>query len=135
IDRRLYVGSLGGLIEMEGLRAARTFTIANSKLSHNWINALAAINGTLYIGTNGGGVDALLPSGEIVNFAPQIGKFDVNPNAMQIDSGHLLVGTLANGLFILDLNSGKWQHLTQALPSINVSAIASDDRYLYFGTN
>jgi ligand-binding sensor domain-containing protein len=134
INDRLYIGSLGGLIEMDGLRAARTFTIANSKISHNWINALLAIDGSLYIGTNGGGVDALLPSGELINFAPQIGKFDVNPNAMYTDGQHLFVGTLGNGVFILTLATGQWQRLVNGLPSLNIGAIGGDDNYIFFGS-
>lgn len=135
MGNRLFVGSLGGLIEIDHLRAVRTFTIANSKLSHNWINALTAINGTLYIGTNGGGVDALLPSGEVVNYAPQIGKFDVNANAMYHDDKRLFVGSLNNGLLIFDLNTRQWQKLTRGLPSLNVSALLGNNRYIYIGTN
>ncbi|MEW6730867.1 MAG: hypothetical protein AB1489_05995 [Acidobacteriota bacterium] len=135
MDRRLFVGSLGGLIELEGLRTVRTFTMANSKLSHNWINALLAIDGTLYIGTNGGGIDALLPSGELINFAPQLGKFDVNPNAMYRDARWLFVGTLGNGVYLMDLNSRQWQQFIKGLPSLNVSAITSDERFIYFGTS
>lgn len=135
LGRRLFLGSLGGLIEMEGLRAVRTFTNSNSKLSHNWINALVAVNGTLYIGTNGGGVDALLPSGELINYAGEIGKFDVNPNAMHSDGNRLYVGSLGNGVYVLDLASREWQRLRRGLTALDVGAIASDERYIYFGTS
>ncbi|MBI4850427.1 MAG: hypothetical protein HY819_01240 [Acidobacteria bacterium] len=131
---QLYVGSLGGLIEMDGLRVKRSFTISNSKLSHNWINALLTINGTLYIGTNGGGVDALTPTGELINFSPQIGKFDVNPNAMYSDDDYLYVGSLDQGVFLLDLKSKIWRKYAQILPSTNVTAILSNKEYVYFAT-
>ncbi len=134
INNHLFVGSLGGLIEMEGLRVVRSFMISNSKLSHNWINALLAIDGTLYIGTNGGGVDALTPSGELINFFPEIGKFDVNPNAMCQDEEYLYVGTLDQGVFLLDLKSKIWRKYAQILPSTNVTAILSNKGYVYFAT-
>ncbi|MBL8194689.1 MAG: hypothetical protein JNM06_12915 [Blastocatellia bacterium] len=135
VNNRLFVGSLGGLIEMEGLRVIRSLTINNSKLSHNWINALLAVNGTLYIGTNGGGVDALTPTGELINFSPEIGKFDVNPNAMYADSQYLYVGSLGDGIFLLDLKSKIWRKFSQALPSNNVTAIVSNEKNVYFATS
>lgn len=133
-NNHLFIGSLGGLIEMEGLRVVRSFTIANSKLSHNWINALVAVNGTLYIGTNGGGVDALTSSGELINFFPEIGKFDVNPNAIYADNEYLYVGTLDQGVFLLNLKTKIWRKYTQTLPSTNVTSIISDKEHVYFAT-
>jgi ligand-binding sensor domain-containing protein len=135
INNHLFLGSLGGLIELEGLRVIKSLTINNSKLSHNWINALLAVNGTLYIGTNGGGIDALTPTGEIVNFSPEIGKFDVNPNALYTDNDFLYVGSLGQGAFILDLKSKTWHKYSLALPSTNVTAITSFNQYVYFGTS
>lgn len=135
INNHLFLGSLGGLIEMEGLRVVRSLTINNSKLSHNWINALLAVNGTLYIGTNGGGVDALTPTGELINFSPEIGKFDVNPNAIYSDNEFLYVGSLGQGVFVLDLKSKTWRKFSLALPSTNVTAITSFGQYVYFATS
>jgi ligand-binding sensor domain-containing protein len=134
INNHLFVGSLGGLIEMEGLKVIRSFTISNSKLSHNWINALLTVNGTLYIGTNGGGVDALSPTGDLINFSPEIGKFDVNPNAMYADDKYLYVGTLDSGVFLLNLKSKVWRNYKQTLPSLNVTSIFSDKENVYFAT-
>lgn len=133
-NNRLFIGSLGGLIEMEGLRVVRSFTISNSKLSHNWINALLVVDGTLYIGTNGGGVDALTSTGELINFSPEIGRFDVNPNAMSQDEEYLYVGSLDQGVYLLDLKSKVWRKYSQILPSTNVTAIVSDKQYVYFAT-
>ncbi|HSO76583.1 MAG TPA: hypothetical protein VLU47_17245, partial [Blastocatellia bacterium] len=61
VGSRLFVGSLAGLVELEDLRVVRSYKTSNSRLSHDWITALAEAGGTLYIGTNGGGIDALLP--------------------------------------------------------------------------
>jgi ligand-binding sensor domain-containing protein len=91
-------------------------------------------DGTLYIGTNGGGVDALLPTGEWVNFSDQLGKFEVNQNAMHYDGDRIFVGTTNRGLLVYNTRVRRWDELSAGLPSPNVTAIASDDRFIYAGT-
>jgi hypothetical protein len=59
LGARLFVGTLAGLAELEGLRVVRTYKTSNSQLSHNWVNALAELDGTIYVGTNGGGVELI----------------------------------------------------------------------------
>jgi ligand-binding sensor domain-containing protein len=131
---RLYVGSLAGLVELEGLRVTRVYKTSNSRLSHDWVSALAEADGTLYVGTNGGGVDALLPTGEWVNFADQVGKFEVNQNAMHYDGDRIFVGTTDRGLMVYNTRVRRWDQIIRGLPSPNVTAIASDDRFIYAGT-
>lgn len=135
VGDKLFVGTLNGLNELEGLRLVRTFQTANSRLSHNWVSALAVVGSTLYIGTYGGGVDALLPSGEMINFASLTGKFSVNPNAMHFDGERLYVGTLEQGVWVLDVEKDTWSHLIEGLGSSNVTAMTSDSRAVYFGTD
>lgn len=134
IGSRLFVGSLAGLVELEGLRVVRTYKTSNSRLSHDWITALAEAEGTLYVGTNGGGVDALLPTGEWVNFAGELGKFEVNQNAMHYDGNRLYVGTSDRGLLVYNTRDRRWTRISAGLASQNVTAITSDDRFVYVGT-
>jgi ligand-binding sensor domain-containing protein len=131
---RLFVGSLAGLIETEGLRVTRTYKTSNSKLSHDWVTALCEAAGTLYIGTNGGGVDALLPTSEWINYSDEIGRVEVNQNAMHFDGERLYVGTSQQGLLSYNTRGHRWTRITQALPSQNITAIESDDRFIYAGT-
>jgi ligand-binding sensor domain-containing protein len=133
---RLFIGSLAGLIELEGLRVVRTYKTSNSHLSHDWVTALAEADGTLYVGTNGGGVDALLPTGEWISFANDrdVGKFEVNQNAMYFDGERLYVGTGDKGLLVYNTRARSWKRLSAGLPSPSVTAITSDDRYVYIGT-
>ncbi len=131
---RLYVGSLAGLIEMDGLRVVHAYKTSNSKLSHDWVTALAEDEGTLYIGTNGGGVDALLATGEWLNFADQLGAFEVNQNAMHKDGEQLYVGTTDRGLLVYNTRARRWSRISAGLPSPNVTAITSDDHFVYVGT-
>lgn len=134
VGSRLFVGSLAGLAEIEGLRVVRTYQTSNSRLSHDWVTALAEADGTLYVGTNGGGVDALLPTGEWINFAGELGKFEVNQNAMHYDGERLYVGTSDRGLFVYNTRDRKWTRISAGLASQSVTAITSDDRFLYVGT-
>lgn len=130
---KTYVGTLGGLAEVDGLRVSRTFTVADSKLPHNWVDALASVDGRLFVGTYGGGVAELLPGGEVVPETATAG-LEVNPGAMTVVGRRLYVGTLRSGLYALDLDTGRWTRVGAALSSTNVTAIAADARYLYVGT-
>jgi ligand-binding sensor domain-containing protein len=134
VGRRLFVGTLAGLVELDGLRVTHTYKTANSRLSHDWVNALAEADGTLFIGTNGGGVDALLPTGEWVNFSDVVGKFEVNQNAMHLDGERLYVGTSDRGLFVYNTRDRRWNRISAGLASQNVTAITSNDRFVYIGT-
>jgi ligand-binding sensor domain-containing protein len=131
---RLFTGSLAGLVEIEGLRVVRTYKTSNSGLSHDWVTALAQSDGTLYIGTNGGGVDALLPTGEWVGFNDEVGRFEVNQNAMHIDGERICVGTADRGLLIYNTRARRWTRVSAGLPSQNVTAVASDESFFYAGT-
>ncbi|HLF82995.1 MAG TPA: hypothetical protein VI837_02345, partial [Blastocatellia bacterium] len=134
VGSRLFVGSLAGLAELEGLRVVRTYKTSNSRLSHDWVTALAEADGALYVGTNGGGVDALLPTGEWINFADELGKFEVNQNAMHCDSDRLYVGTSDRGLLVYNTRDRRWMRVSAGLASQSVTAITSDDRFVYIGT-
>jgi ligand-binding sensor domain-containing protein len=131
---RLFVGSLAGLVEIEALRVTRVYKTSNSQLSHDWVTALCEAGGTLYIGTNGGGVDALLPTGEWINYSDEVGRFEVNQNAMHLDGERLYVGTSQRGLLSYNTRGRRWTRFTSGLPSQNITAIASDDRFIYAGT-
>lgn len=130
---KLYAGTLGGLAEIDGLRVTRVLSAANSALPHNWVNGLASYAGRLYVGTYGGGVAELLPTGDLVLHEETAG-LEVNPGAMLVDSGSLYVGTLGAGVFVLDIESGRWRRVTAGLASRNVTAIAADTHFVYFGT-
>lgn len=134
ISGKLYAGTLGGLAEIEENRVVRTFKDSNSNLKTNWITALVGEGERIFIGTYGGGVFELLPSGEIRSFENEIGKFVVNPNAMFSDGARLYIGTLA-GVKILDLKTQEWKTIKQILPSENVMSIAGSEENIYFGTS
>jgi len=131
--KKLYAGTLGGLAEIEGNRVVRTFKDSNSNLQTNWVTALCLANERLFIGTYGGGIFELLPSGEIRAFESETGKFTVNPNAMFTDGARLYAGTLT-GVKILDLQTQAWQTVRNVLPAETVMSVTGDENNIYFGT-
>ena len=129
----IYAGTLSGLAQINSGHLVRVFKDSNSKLTHNWVTAIASVNGRLFVGTYGGGVFELTPSGELASFASEIGKQVVNPNAMVSDGKRLYVGTL-DGAWVLEFGSQKWMKLKAELPSATVLSVTSDDETVYFGT-
>jgi ligand-binding sensor domain-containing protein len=129
----LFVGTLGGLAQIQSDRVVRVFKDSNSKLTHNWVTSLCAAGDRLFIGTYGGGIFELAASGDLNSFAGEIGTPVVNPNAMWSDGEMLLAGTL-DGAWAFDLRSQKWTHLKDELPAKTVLSVTGDDRFIYFGT-
>ena len=129
----VYVGTLSGLAQINAGHVVRVLNDSNSKLTNNWVTAMAAANGRLFVGTYGGGVFELTPSGELASFTAEIGKQVVNPNAMISDGQRLYVGTL-DGAWVLEFSSQKWTKLKAELPSATVLSVASNDDAAYFGT-
>ena len=117
---------MNGLAQILNGRVSRVFNDSNSKLSQNWVTGLCVAGSRLFVGTYGGGVFELTPAGEFANFAVEIGRQTVNPNAMAGDDELLYVGTL-DGARLLDLRSQKWIHLKAELPAGAVLSVASDD--------
>jgi ligand-binding sensor domain-containing protein len=131
---KLYVGTLGGLAEIESRHVVKTYTASNSALTINWVTSLVQAADRIFIGTYGGGVFELLSSGEVRPFQPDTGKFTVNFNAMYTDGERLYAGTF-DGVRVLDLRTQKWQAVREILPSENVMSITGDGSAIYFGTS
>lgn len=130
---KLYLGTLGGLVEIQAGKVVKTWTDANSKLTNNWITALCSANERIFIGTYGGGVLELLPSGELSVFSSETGKFVVNPNAIFSNDERLFVGTL-EGVKVLNLNTNKWTAVKDILPAEAVFSINENNGSIYFAT-
>ena len=133
VGGKTFAGTLGGLAEIESNRVERTYKDSNSNLHTNWVTALIQTNERIFIGTYGGGIFELLPSGEIRSFENENGKFVVNPNALATDGERLYAGTL-EGVKILDLKTQRWKTVKNILPAETVLSIAADSKNIYFGT-
>jgi ligand-binding sensor domain-containing protein len=130
---RVYAGTLGGLAEVSGGRVVRVFKDSNSALAVNWVTALCGAGGRLFVGTYGGGVFELLPSGDLRSFATETGRAFVNQNAMWGDEERLYVGTL-DGALVYDLRSQRWGRVRDELPEAAVLSVAGREGQIYFGT-
>jgi len=132
---RIAAGTLGGLSLLENDTVQANYTTANSALRHNWISALAHVGNDWFAGTYGAGVMRLDPSGRWTGFPDLRATFDVNPNAMAQTADALYVGSLGEGLWVYSKPTERWTNVTAGLPSLNVSAVAVGNGYVYAGTD
>jgi len=132
---RLLVGTLGGLSVLEGGIVRASYTTENSALRHNWITAIAPVGNEWFVGTYGGGILRLDDSGRWHTFPDLGSRFEVNPNAMAATDRHVCAGTLGKGLYVYNRATERWTAVSAGLPSLNVTALAARDGYLYVGTD
>jgi ligand-binding sensor domain-containing protein len=131
----LIAGTLGGLSVLEKGNVAANYTTATSNLKHNWITAVVPVGDEWMVGTYGAGILGLDRSGRFHSFENASGQFVVNPTAMLVTPGYVLAGTLGNGLYLYDRQSALWSVIDSGLPSLNVTALARGNGYIYIGTD
>lgn len=128
-------GTLGGLSLLEGDQVRANQTTANSGLKHNWITATLAVGNEWWIGTYGAGIQHMDSTGKLEVSNGAGGDLVINPNAMLATDRLILAGTMGKGLYAMDRKSGKWLAITDGLPSLNVTALASANGFVYVGTD
>jgi ligand-binding sensor domain-containing protein len=131
----LVAGTLGGLSLLDKGNVAANYTTATSNLKHNWITAVVPVGAEWMVGTYGAGIVGLDRAGRFHSFETASGPFEVNPNAMLVTPTHVLAGTLGKGLYLWDRQSGRWSIIDTGLPSLNVTALAFGNGYIYVGTD
>jgi ligand-binding sensor domain-containing protein len=131
----LMAGTLGGLSRLSKGDVAMNYTTTTSNLKHNWITAVVPVGSEWMVGTYGAGVVGLDRSGRFSSFETGSGPFEVNPNAMLVTTNFVLAGTLGEGLYLYDRQSGRWSVIRDGLPSLNVTALAAVNGYIYIGTD
>jgi ligand-binding sensor domain-containing protein len=131
----LMAGTLGGLSFLNKGDISANYTTANSNLKHNWITAVVPLGSSWLVGTYGAGVLELDQAGRFHSLEMATGDFEVNPNAMLVTPTYVLAGTLGRGLYVLDRNSQRWLEIRDGLPSLNVTALAAVNGYIYIGTD
>jgi hypothetical protein len=114
---------------------AANFTTASSNLKHNWITAVVRVGPEWMVGTYGAGILSLDAAGRFHSYEVGSGEFEVNPNAMLVTPSYVLAGTLGEGLYLYDRASGRWSVIHDGLPSLNVTALAAANGYIYIGTD
>ena len=133
--KEVLAGTLGGISVLEDENVAANYTVATHGLTHNWISGIVRTGNDWIVGTYGGGIVRLLANGHFEPFDIATGKFEVYPNAMLATDQHVLAGTLGKGLYIYNRGSNRWSVITEGLPSLTVTALASGNGYIYVGTD
>jgi ligand-binding sensor domain-containing protein len=131
----LMAGTLGGLSVLDKGNVTANYTTATSNLKHNWITAVVPVGAEWMVGTYGAGILGLDRLGRFHSFETASGQFEVNSNAMLVTPNYVLAGTLGNGLYFYDRQSGRWSVIDTGLPSLNVTALAVGNGYIYVGTD
>ncbi len=131
----LMAGTLGGLSLLNKGDVTANYTTTTSNLKHNWITAVVPVGSQWMVGTYGAGILGLDRSGRFSSFETGSGPFEVNPNAMLVTTNYVLAGTLGEGLYLYDRQSGHWSVIHDGLPSLNVTALAAVNGYIYIGTD
>ncbi len=87
------------------------------------------------IGTYGAGVLSLDSAGKFHPFEVASGRLEINPNAMLVTENTVLAGSLGDGLYVYDRQASRWSVIRNGLPSLNVTAFAAANGYIYVGTD
>src|SRR5580658_943432 len=132
---QLMAGTLGGLSLLNKGEVTANYTTTTSNLKHNWITAVVPVGAEWMVGTYGTGILGLDRSGNFHSYEIGSGQFEVNPNAMLVTANYVLAGTLGEGLYLYDRQSGRWSVVHDGLPSLNVTALAAANGYIYIGTD
>jgi len=132
---QLLAGTLGGVSLLEGDQIRASYTTATSALKHNWITAAIPLDGEWWVGTYGAGMARMDASGKFTASDGAAGDLVINPNAMLATSRLLLAGTMGRGLYVMDRKSTRWFAVTEGLPSLNVTALAAANGFVYVGTD
>ena len=131
----LMAGTLGGISLLNKGDITVNYTTATPGLKHNWITAVVPVGSEWMVGTYGAGILGLDRSGHFHSYEIGSGAFEVNPNAMLVMPSYVLAGTLGEGLYLYDRQSGRWSVIHDGLPSLNVTALAAANGYIYVATD
>jgi ligand-binding sensor domain-containing protein len=54
---------------------------------------------------------------------------------MLVTQNYVLAGSLGQGLYLYDRQTGRWSVIRNGLPSLNVTAFAASNGYIFIGTD
>ena len=131
----MMAGTLGGLSRLDQGDVKVNYTTSSSNLKHNWITSVVPVGSEWMVGTYGAGVLGLDSSGKFHSFETASGPLEINPNAMLVTQDYVLAGSLGKGLYLYDRQSGRWSVIRNGLPSLNVTAFAASNGYIFIGTD
>ena len=138
IEGGLLVGTPSGLGYVEKLKVRWRVASGEGKLPHPWVTAILPANGSVLIGTYGGGVvrriGRMTDKGEWRPFLETEG-LKVNTGCLVEAGGRIYAGTDGTGLFRLSRDGRRFERLKLPLPSQRVTALLEVGGFLYIGTD
>ncbi len=134
-DNGLLVGTLGGISLISGGAVRRSLNTGNSGMKANWTTALAPAGSDWIAGTYGAGLFRIGADGMVSATEATAQGTVINPGAMASDGRLVLAGTLGKGLLVGDASGTRWRTITGGLPSLNVTALAINNGFVYIGTD
>lgn len=138
VGEGLLVGTPSGLGYIEGLKARWRVASGEGRLPHPWVTAILPLDGSVLIGTYGGGLTRRLggmsDKGEWKPFVETAG-LKVNTGCLVTAGGRVYAGTDGTGLFRLTRDGSRFEPLKLSLPSPRVTALFERDGFLYIGTD
>lgn len=116
--------------------------IAPKGMSSNFVNCLMADGDMLWMGTEIGGADILIPNELLIkNYAHNTSRSSIAPNPVnsivEDREGNLWIGSVESGISIKKPGTATFEHLTvaNALPHNSISAMDIDgENHLWAGT-
>lgn len=135
MSEELVVGTLGGVSLVSQHQVVGHITPENSPLPTHWITALCDVDGSLLVGTYGGGLALQRSDGQWDELPEMARGIEINPNAVLRDGDFVLVGTLDRGVIMYHVSGGRWRQIRRGLSSANVTALAADEKRIFIGTD
>ena len=134
----LLVGTPSGLGYVDGLKVRWRVASGEGRLPHPWVTAILPLEGSVLIGTYGGGlarrVGRMSDKGEWKPFLETEG-LKVNTGCLVMANGRVYAGTDGAGLFRLSRDGARFERLKLSLPSPRVTALLEMGGFLYIGTD
>ena len=137
----LFVGTPTGLGAILGSRVAWRVASGDGRLPDPWVTSLTFFNGSLYIGTYGGGIirrDVPATGRDAIGILEpfvETGGLKISAGCLVAMGGTLIAGTDGQGLYRLSADGKRFVPLKAPLPSPHITAILPGKDGLFIGTD
>jgi hypothetical protein len=136
----LFVGTPSGLGALDGRRVRWRATGSEGHLPHPWVQALLVTEGSLFVGTYGGGIARRarvrgIADGAALEPFPETEGVKVSAGGLAEIGGRVYAATEGRGLLRLRSDGSRFEGVTLPLPSPRVTALAARAGELWVGTD
>ena len=134
------MGTPSGLGALDGRRVRWRATGSEGHLPHPWVQALLVTEGSLFVGTYGGGIARRarvrgIADGAALEPFPETEGVKVSAGGLAEIGGRVYAATEGRGLLRLRTDGSRFEGVTLPLPSPRVTALAARAGELWVGTD